>query len=114
MSYSQSHLGLHYLVENSSGAFVCIASGSKDPKAKQALTWLQEGNTPSEYRKILSWQQARAKRNRLLQESDFSQLPDVTLKNKKEWDTYRQLLRDITSDYKSPEDIIWPELPQSM
>ena len=27
------------------------------------------------------------------------------------WKTYRQALRDITKDYKSLEDVKWPEKP---
>lgn len=113
MSYSQSHLGSHYLVENSSGATIFIASGTTDPKAKEALAWLQEGNTPLKYKEILTWQQVRAKRNRLLLESDFSQLADASINNKQEWIAYRQLLRDITSSSNSPEDVVWPKTPQS-
>jgi hypothetical protein len=111
MSYSQSHLGSDYLVEISSGDFVCIAPGTKDPRAAKAIAWLEQGNVPTSYKEILTWQQVREKRNRMLQESDFSQLSDVFIKNKEEWVTYRQLLRDITKNYKSPEDIVWPKTP---
>ena len=38
----------------------------------------------------------REKRNRLLQESDWTQVSDVVLSNLDEWRTYRQALRDIT------------------
>ena len=37
----------------------------------------------------------RNKRNELLKESDWTQLPDVNI-SKEEWATYRQALRDIT------------------
>ncbi len=37
----------------------------------------------------------RNKRNELLKESDWTQLPDVNI-SKEEWVTYRQALRDIT------------------
>jgi hypothetical protein len=47
---------------------------------------------------------ARAHRNKLLTESDFSQMADVPMTDDKraEWRTYRQLLRDL------PEDPNWP------
>lgn len=38
----------------------------------------------------------RNKRNELLKESDWTQLPDVNI-SKEEWVTYRQALRDITA-----------------
>jgi hypothetical protein len=56
--------------------------------------------------------EAKTKRNRLLYESDWTQLPDVTLSNKAAWATYRQALRDISKQSGFPENIIWPTPPQ--
>jgi hypothetical protein len=58
------------------------------------------------------WRAIREKRNRLLLESDWTQLPDSPLSEEKrlEWKTYRQELRDITN-YTSPYEIIWPNEP---
>ena len=54
----------------------------------------------------------RGQRNTLLEESDWTQLPDSPLSEEKrlEWKTYRQELRDITN-YDSPDHIIWPSEP---
>lgn len=57
--------------------------------------------------------QERAKRNRLLIKSDWSQLPDVPEKIKLEWASYRKELRDITEQSGFPYDIIWPTKPNS-
>lgn len=38
----------------------------------------------------------RAKRNKLLQESDWTQLTDVSVVNKEEWQVYREKLREMT------------------
>ena len=49
----------------------------------------------------------REQRNSLLQETDWMALSDVTISD--EWKTYRQGLRDITTQDGFPHNIIWPE-----
>jgi hypothetical protein len=54
----------------------------------------------------------KTQRNRLLYESDWTQMPDVALLNKTAWATYRQELRDITSQPGYPNNVVWPTPPQ--
>jgi hypothetical protein len=54
----------------------------------------------------------RAKRKLLLSGSDWTQLPDVPLTTKTTWATYRQALRDITTQSGYPFEIVWPTPPQ--
>lgn len=56
------------------------------------------------------WPSIRAKRDALLVQSDWTQLPDVPLPTKEAWATYRQALRDITQQ-PDPHNIIWPTPP---
>ncbi len=56
------------------------------------------------------WNEVRYKRNQLLQESDWTQLPDVPLSTKEVWAAYRQQLRDITNQ-ADPFNIVWPIAP---
>ena len=56
-------------------------------------------------------QEVLYKRQRLLLDSDWTQLPDVPLADKEAWAVYRQELRDITSQPNFPNDIIWPTPP---
>jgi hypothetical protein len=60
--------------------------------------------------------QATAKRNQLLAESDWTQLPDARAamgaEKAAEWDAYRQALRDITDQPGYPAEINWPVKPQ--
>lgn len=56
-------------------------------------------------------QDAREKRGDMLLASDWTQLPDAPIQNKIAWTTYRQALRDITSQPGFPETISWPEKP---
>ncbi|MBR4126200.1 MAG: phage tail assembly chaperone [Alphaproteobacteria bacterium] len=54
----------------------------------------------------------RAKRNRLLSESDWTQTLDVplTAEDREEWALYRQELRDITKQASFPHSVVWPEM----
>ena len=56
---------------------------------------------------------AYAMRSALLQQSDWTQLPDVPLTDEQRaaWATYRQELRDVPSQPGFPEHIIWPVAP---
>ena len=56
------------------------------------------------------WPLVRAKRGLLLSKSDWTQLPDVPVKTKEAWATYRQSLRDIT-EQSDPFNIVWPTPP---
>jgi len=52
-------------------------------------------------------------RDKLLQESDWTQNRDVVLSNDAEWQAYRQALRDITQTFDPyVEEIIWPNKPE--
>lgn len=53
----------------------------------------------------------RTQRDKLLQETDWTQNRDVTLSNDIEWVAYRQELRDITLQEGFPHNITWPEKP---
>jgi hypothetical protein len=51
-------------------------------------------------------------RDKLLQDSDWTQGRDVTLSNDSEWQTYRQTLRDLTETHDPYiAKIIWPIKP---
>ena len=52
--------------------------------------------------------EVRAKRNQLLVQSDWTQVNDSKV-DTTAWATYRQLLRDITTQEGFPLEVIWPE-----
>ena len=56
------------------------------------------------------WEKNRMKRNALLSYSDWTQLSDVSGIDKTAWATYRQQLRDITTQ-ADPFNITWPTKP---
>ena len=55
----------------------------------------------------------RKTREKLLMESDWTQLPNspLTVEKQEEWATYRQALRDITNTYQIGQDLVWPPKP---
>lgn len=55
----------------------------------------------------------RIERNQLLIDCDWTQLPDSPLPSadKTAWATYRQQLRDVTSQAGFPWNVIWPSIP---
>lgn len=57
-----------------------------------------------------TWNYIRKKRNELLSESDYTQMPDYP-GDKVAWTVYRQQLRDITETFDSPEKVVWPPKP---
>jgi len=63
----------------------------------------------SEYETVRKWFEIRAKRNRLLAETDWTQLQDAPC-NQGQYAVYRQKLRDIPHDFSDPDQIIWPSL----
>ena len=56
------------------------------------------------------WPLVRAKRDKLLLATDWTQLPDVPLATKGIWSVYRQALRDVTLQ-ADPFNIVWPVAP---
>ena len=55
------------------------------------------------------WKLIREKRNKLLAETDFYALSDVTMTT--EMSNYRQALRDLPSTTSNPDDVVFPEKP---
>ena len=56
------------------------------------------------------WEVIRILRNELLLECDWTQLTDIPIETKELWQTYRQELRNITSQ-TNPFSIVWPVKP---
>lgn len=59
-----------------------------------------------------AWGDVRMKRNALLQQTDWTQLPDVPSSTKQTWADYRQALRDVTNQ-PDPINITWPTPPSN-
>lgn len=77
--------------------------------------WLGRPKLPDEMTGIASeetlWERVREVRDRLLAESDWTQLTDVPLNNQEEWQSYRQALRDLTQAI-DPMEVVLPIKPE--
>ena len=74
----------------------------------------QHGYTQSQIETQLAEELAievRSERDRLLIETDWTQGRDVVLSNDAEWKTYRQALRDLSSQSGFPSNVTWPTKP---
>lgn len=62
--------------------------------------------------KEAKWEDIRVERNKLIAETDYTQLPDtpITPTSKAAFATYRQQLRDVTNQ-SDPYNIVWPTTP---
>ncbi len=74
--------------------------------------WEQVDASESEITNRLNdkWEEIREFRNQLLLECDWTQLADIPTETKTVWQTYRQELRDVTSQ-SNPFNIVWPTKP---
>ena len=84
---------------------------SKGPRPSEAhdfdyleKRWVDRRTTESQ------WALVRRERDRLLSETDWTQLPDVPQTTKEVYLEYRQSLRNIT-DQVDPFNIFWPGKP---
>ncbi|WDE69798.1 tail assembly chaperone [Vibrio phage VPHZ6] len=59
------------------------------------------------------WKDIRAKRDKLISESDWTQTLDSPLDEAKsaEFVAYRKTLREIPQTYSDPDLVVWPEKP---
>ena len=76
--------------------------------------WTVTDRTAEEIAQIEAdqWANVRSERNAKLAACDWTQLPDAPLSNieMQQWATYRQALRDITTQ-TDPFNITWPQEP---
>lgn len=57
--------------------------------------------------------ETRAQRDRLLTQSDWTQLADYPKTNQSAWKQYRQALRDLPQQAGFPDSVLWPTAPDS-
>ena len=60
----------------------------------------------------VSWEMIRKNRNKFLEQSDYTQMPDWP-GDKKAWAEYRQALRNIPQNFDDPNEVVWPKSPNS-
>ena len=75
-------------------------------------TWIQQWDTkpPTDEETTAKEIEVRADRNRRLLVCDWTQVSDAPV-DQTEWQTYRQLLRDVTNQPEFPWVVEWPTPP---
>jgi len=115
INYTQN--GIPVSIQNGNMS-IPIDEGNTD--YRKFVEWNNKQLTPIDYTSsipvTLSWRDVKGRRNQLLSESDWTQLPDavLTLEEKSAWQNYRQKLRDIPQDYATPDDVIFPTPPNEV
>ena len=87
---------------------------------KVRIGWTYDGKTFKTNEVTLTAEEklneVRRERNKFLNSTDWVVIKEReeggSVSNFADWKTYRQALRDITKDYKSLEDVKWPEKPE--
>jgi hypothetical protein len=96
-------------VRNAPGYNSMVQSISRQKPILQGNDWVVDWsveNLPEE----AAVRNVRARRNDLLQKSDWTQLSDATV-DAVAWATYRQSLRDLPAQSGFPYNVIWPAEP---
>lgn len=86
-----------------------VEEGHEDYNKQLYEIWNMPLSTAEQIRDDHLWVDIRTKRNLLIVESDWMANSDVTMSD--EWRTYRQSLRDITTQ-SDPSNITWPTKPE--
>lgn len=84
---------------------------NKNQAGEYSATWMDNAELQQAQDTNLAATVARATRNKLLQETDWTQAKDIPDNISSVWTTYRQALRDITSQEGFPNTINWPQKP---
>lgn len=107
---------MKYFKDDTNQVFAYEADGSQDahipdhyiPISKLEAEKLANPQTDSDLAKAI-----RHKRTLLIQQSDWTQMPDapLTKTEKESWKLYRQDLRNITDQSTFPKSVTWPKAP---
>ena len=88
----------HHMIDGVQVAFTSEEEAARDAEEQ---AWTDGANNRA-------WVKVRAKRNQLLDESDWRGISDLTMSDG--WKTYRQALRDLPAT-ADPANPTWPEEP---
>jgi hypothetical protein len=83
----------------------------KNNSGQFSAVWMSDVEYKQALGEQLSVGVARARRNLLLQQSDWTQGKDIPDAVSSVWTAYRQALRDITTQEGFPNVIQWPQQP---
>ena len=106
--WNQAKTGI--LVDRGKGILAFVEKGPEfDALKRNAQDWHEAEHSfaPSP---VLTEDQVRGKRDRLLSASDWTQVADAPV-DQAAWAEYRQALRDVPSQDGFPHSVVWPVSP---
>tara|TARA_R100001086_G_scaffold249570_1_gene189775 strand:- start:1792 stop:2160 length:369 start_codon:yes stop_codon:yes gene_type:complete len=108
-SQSGSQRSINSALERLSEGQGALVGDFGDPRGKKVVN----GSLVDDIERLQELTKAKviSTRNKLLKESDWTQLGDAKV-NKKTWGKYRQELRDIPQNTKDWTKVVWPKKPQ--
>ena len=85
----------------------------KDSKGNWITAWTVVAKTQEQLdaETVQAAQSVRSQRDSLLAASDWTQVPDAPV-DQAAWRTYRQALRDVTTQSGFPHEVTWPVKPE--
>ena len=102
-------LASEYASKNNAASF--LISETRIPLEKAKKSGANVVSVEPVKSQAVKWQEIRTERFFKLQETDWTQLPDVSPQVKAKFVAYRQALRDITNQ-PNPFTIVWPQRPE--
>lgn len=94
--------------------FDVVDGKAQNTLSQEVLDWVAKGNVIKPFDTAIlideAWATLRARRNAILSETDWTQMPDAPV-DTAAWANYRQALRDMTDGLDNPLHAIWPEKP---
>lgn len=94
--------------------FDVVDGKAQNTLSQEVLDWVAKGNEIKPFDTAIlideAWATLRARRNAILSETDWTQMPDAPV-DTAAWANYRQALRDMTDGLDDPLQAIWPEKP---
>lgn len=79
-----------------------------EPSDHAAVTAVVQSHNVADH---AAWREVRAKRNLLLRDCDWTDLPNSPVDNPNGWEDYRTALRDIPQTFATVDEIVWPTKP---
>ncbi len=102
---------IQYIVRKEDNAWIPPDEANTD--YQEYLEWAKT-NTAEPVETSLTWDDIRAKRDGILQSTDWTMTTGATV-DQAQWAAYRQVIRDIPQTYKdkTPDDVVWPTQPST-
>jgi hypothetical protein len=99
---------------NADGTKTYIPFDPANTDYQEYLEWAKSNTVAAADPGPSDWAKARAKRNGLLNASDWTMTTGATV-DQAQWSAYREKLRDIPQTYKdkATSEIVWPTAPST-